>query len=118
MLINRKYFRTFFDARTASEFLCDTWRSSTTDIDRCYIFNKHKILYKSINKEIKVWLTDNWNKWEDDMPEWFNSKMIEQIPIELIPDKILEKGGSNKIVKERKKTLTTKFKERENSDIE
>ena len=53
------------------------------------MFSKHKSYYKSINNEIKIWLEENYEKWEEDGEEWFNAKMIKKIPVELLPAKAL-----------------------------
>ena len=40
--INREYFGTYFDTRTGSQFLCDTWRDGKADKERFYVFSKHQ----------------------------------------------------------------------------
>ena len=89
--INKEYLVTFFDNRTGSQFLCDNWRNGRSDKERFYVFGKHKSLYKSINKELKDWLNKNWEKWEEEKEDWFITKMICKIPIELLPKQFSEK---------------------------
>ena len=115
--INRNYLGTFFDTRTGKEFLCDVWRNGTTDKERFYVFGKHKSYYSSINKELKEWLTENWDRWEEEKPDWFTAKMIGKIPSDVLPDKVATKLGSNK--KERKKSIVAMIKlEEEEKDGE
>ena len=106
--INRKYFGTFFDTRTGSQFLCENWRKGTADKERFYVFSKHESYYKSINKELKDWLTANWDKWEDEKPDWFTAKLILKIPGEVLPDKVSEKLGSSR--RKRKKSIVALIK--------
>ena len=91
--INRKYLVTFFDRRTGKQFLCDLWRSTETDKERIYVFSKHRSYYKTIEKEIKEWLSENWDKWEDEKEDWFCSKNLSRIPVDLLPEKIVTKYG-------------------------
>ena len=91
--INREYITTFFNNQTAKEFLCETWRNGKTDKERVYIFSKHRSYYKSINKELKVWIGENWDNWEEGREEWFNAKMISRIPSDMLPDQVLESMG-------------------------
>ena len=92
-LINEDYWVTFYSTQTGKQFLCDNWRNGKTDKERFYIFSKHKSYYKSINKEIMIWLRENWEKWEEDKDEWFTAKMISKIPNELLPPKVLQQMG-------------------------
>ena len=107
--INRKYLGTFFDTRTGKQFLCDNWRDGTVDSDRFYVFSKHASLYKSINEELKDWLSENWEKWEEEKPDWFTAKMIKKIPEEILPNKYKNSLGTNKSA--RRKTIDKKIKE-------
>ena len=91
--INKEYLVTFYDPRTASQFLCDNWRNGISDKERFYVFSKHQSLYKSINKELKDWLSENWDKWEEEKEDWFTAKMISKIPDEFIPKVVLKNMG-------------------------
>ena len=103
-LINKKYLGTFFNTQTGKQFLCETWQIAGADKERFYIFSKHKSYYKSINKELKEWLSENWEKWEEEKEDWFTAKMIGRIPSELLPEKALEKyRGEGEI--ERKESI-------------
>jgi len=106
--INQEYWVTFLDTRTGKEFLCDLWRNGTADKERFHVFNKHKSYYKSINKELKEWLTANWDKWEEEKQDWFTAKMIGKIPSELLPNNVRKKLGSN--VRERRKLMVAMIK--------
>ena len=92
--INKEYRGTFFSNKTGAEFLCQQWRDASTDKEKVYIFGKHRSYYSSINKEIKVWLDENWGKWEEERPDWFTAKLISKIPSELLPkEAVLKYGG-------------------------
>ena len=65
------------------------WRNGTSDKERFYVFSKHKSYYKSIDKEIKVWLTENWEKWEEEKQDWFTARTVKRVPSYLLPDVVL-----------------------------
>ena len=131
-LINKKYLTTFFDMRTGKQFLCDLFRDASTDKEKFYIFSKHKSYYKSINKEIKEWLTEeNWERWEEnddeeDNSSWFNPKGISHIPEELLPPAVLASMGGAKgrrasidaMKEEEKKFANSGMKVRRNSNLQ
>ena len=114
--IERDYFGTFFDTRTGKAFLCDLWRNGTADKERFYVCSKHKSYYKSINKDLKLWLTTNWDIWEEEKPDWFTARMIGKIPSGVLPDKVRDELGKNK--RDRKKSIAAmiKVEEVENED--
>ena len=90
--IPKKYRKTFLDNRTAKEFCCDAWRAESNDKRRFAILNIHRSYYRSIDGEIKTWLHTNWETWEKE-DNWFNAKLIRQIPEELLPTGVLQKLG-------------------------
>ena len=95
-LINKKYYHTFFNMQTGQEFLCETWRTGKTDKERFYVFSKHRSYYKRIDKEIQLWLKENWENWEESSPEWFIAKTIAKIPDELLPSEVYARMGGAK----------------------
>ena len=113
--INKEYRWTFFSTKTGAEFLCQQWRDASTDKEKFYIFGKHKSYYFSINEDVKHWLNENWEKWEEERPEWFTAKVINKIPSELLPKETLEKYGG---LKGRKKSVDALIKEEEKEDEE
>ena len=89
--IDKDYWCTFYSSTTGKQFLCDNWLYGKTDKNRFYIFSKHKSYYKSINREIKEWLSQNWDKWEEDQEDFINMKMLGKIPTDLLPPSALKK---------------------------
>ena len=111
LLIKRVYWCTFFDMRTAKEFVLFIWRNAKDDKGRFAVFNNHKSSYKSVNKELKDWLSENWERWEEEKEDWFTAKMISKIPIELLPEKFSIKIGVD--VKGRRKSIDAMVKAEE-----
>ena len=96
VLIKKEYRHTFYSTITGKAFLCETWRNAKTDREKFNVFSKHKRYYKSINKDIKLWLEENWDRWNHDGEDWFTAKRIAKIPSNLLPAKVLSDMGGLK----------------------
>jgi hypothetical protein len=113
--INREYWVTFFDKRTGHAFLCDLWRNGTNDKERFYVFSKHPSYYDSIAEELMKWLTDNWDRWEEEKPDWFTAAAIARIPEDMLPVKFKLGLGGNK--EERRESLKKMFLEEKQKEV-
>ena len=99
MNINPKYLTTFFTTATAKATTVALFHSGSNDALKIVIFEFHPSYYANIREELKVWVGDNWNRWNEEKEEWFTSKVISNIPNEFIPQyalKELEKNGRRK----------------------
>ena len=85
-------------------------RDVSTDKEKFYIFKKHDSYYFSINEDVKRWLDENWERWEEERPEWFTAKLISKIPADLLPESALASMGG---VKGRRKSIDAMKKEEE-----
>ena len=79
--------------------------------DKFIVFKRHKSYYKRIDEELKEWLVENWEKWENDKEDWFTAKMIGKIPSELLPEKFTRKLGVDE--KGRRKSMDAMIKAEE-----
>jgi hypothetical protein len=41
--------------------------------------------WSSIEDEVKTWIWANWEKWENEKPEWFDDAIRARVPLEYIP---------------------------------
>mmetsp|Transcript_1268 Transcript_1268/g.2153 ORF Transcript_1268/g.2153 Transcript_1268/m.2153 type:complete len:542 (-) Transcript_1268:22-1647(-) len=92
--IKPDYARTFFDTRTASKYIQDSWHSAETDIQKfnCLVFNEVK-WRTQIGEEVKAWV----NKM---LPLWLDAEEEGALDVEgfffddytksLVPDWIVE----------------------------
>ena len=65
-------------------------------------------MYESINKELKIWLSEKWERWEEEKEDWFTAKMIGKIPSELLPEQFSRKLGVD--AKGRRKSIDAMIK--------
>ena len=68
------------------------------------VFNNNKNQWKSIYEEVKEWVWQNWAKWVEEKPAWFDDRMRSMIPQDMIPSsydlkQIAAEGGKGVVVK-------------------
>ena len=64
------------------------------------------------------WLNDNWDRWEEEKPDWFTTVNISIIPSDLLPVKVLEKlGGKSKRRDSLKKMIAEEEKEARRGEV-
>ena len=96
-IINRKYVPTFFSTKTGKQFAVDNFEKADTDDKKFDIFTQHPSYYDSILNELLMpWLNDNWERWEDEKPDFFTVSAIALIPVDILPVKYLESIGGKK----------------------
>jgi len=78
--INREYWVTFLDMRTVKQIAVDNYKAAETDVMRFNIFTIHESIYSSISEELNKWLNDNWDRWEEEKPDWFTAAIISKFP--------------------------------------
>ena len=93
LLIKKEYLWTFYDNRTGIQYVVDNWKNGITDIEKFETFDNHYSFYKSIESELKVWLEDNWERWEEEKEDWFNANSISKVPSDFLPKKALSDMG-------------------------
>ena len=49
------------------------------------VFDVNKNQWKSIYEEVKEWVWQNWPKWMEEKPAWFDERMRSIIPRDMIP---------------------------------
>jgi len=49
------------------------------------VFSKNRLIWKHMEKDIKEYLAENWDRFHNEKPLWFNENLIAKIPRILIP---------------------------------
>ena len=79
------------------------------------IFGSNKNQWKSIYDEVKEWVWQNWSKWVEEKPAWFDDRMRSMIPGDMIPSsddlKQIAAEGGKKIPRAASKGKTSKRQE-------
>jgi len=93
--IDLSYLSTFFGTKTASQYTCEYFLTSTEDFQKWDAVFENRIDYtKSIHEDVKVWVAENVSEWKEEKPDWFNLSMF---PDDLLPrDVLADLGGSKR----------------------
>jgi len=82
---------------TAPQYTCMLYNTAGNGEDEKKfdaVFTNRMSYTESIKDEVRVWVAENLEQWEEDQPEWFK---IEKIPDDLLPVEVLEaEGGTNR----------------------
>jgi hypothetical protein len=78
LLMKNKYRSTFFSLKTGKQSCMDFF-SSKDEYVKKEIFSDSTRLWKSIAPEVKVWVGDNWWRWEKEKPDWFTDDWKEKV---------------------------------------
>ena len=103
--INKGYTYTFFSLETGGQATIRNFRALQDDgLKAAAVFKRNKNQWKSIYEEVKEWVWQNWPKWVEEKPAWFDDKMRSMIPRDIIPNsddekQIASEGGKRAVVK-------------------
>jgi hypothetical protein len=62
-----------------------SFREGSDAVKATFTFKRSKHHWKSIEDEVRTWVAQNWKRWEEEKPEWFDKAMRTRVPVEYIP---------------------------------
>jgi hypothetical protein len=84
--IKKKYWGTFVSLQRGKDLKTQLFRDSADDaIKADTIFNNSKHHWESIEEQVRAWVETNWERWEEEKPEWFDEAIRARVPVEYIP---------------------------------
>jgi hypothetical protein len=84
--IKKDYWGTFYSLERGKDGALARFSNSNDDKKKArVIFQNSKHYWKSIEEEVKSWVEANWERWEDEKPDWFDDAMRARVPVEYIP---------------------------------
>ena len=97
--IDKNYLHTFFDLASAKQHATRKFRAAATDYEKFAIFTVHPSYRSSfsIRKEGKEWMSENYEVFDAEKPEWWTELLISTIPDDFIPKeelKLLDEQGA------------------------
>jgi hypothetical protein len=98
LLMKREYWGTFFSVQTGYAWVQSKFIEADGDERKSRIFVFNKKMWLSIRGDVKAWTLENWERWEDEQPEWFNDNFRAAVDDDMIPPASLRKlnGGSKR----------------------
>ena len=91
LLMKRKYMATFFSTQTGHAFCKNKFINGETDEKKMIVHMRNKKLWKSIRDDVKAWTIENWERWEEEKPKWFNDAWTSKVDDDMIPAASLRK---------------------------
>ena len=79
---------TFFDKRTAKQYVCTVFKESQEDYQKYDIIFTNRIKYSAaVHEEVRVWVENNISRWQAGAGrDWFK---IDKIPNDFLPAEVL-----------------------------
>jgi hypothetical protein len=83
--IERNFRRTFISLERGKDLTIKTFKEGNESAKTAAAFGTSKHHWKAIEEEVKAWVEANWDRWEEEKPDWFDDAMRARVPVEYIP---------------------------------
>jgi hypothetical protein len=91
---NPRLRHTLWSTATGREVVQDYFLKGESDEARFGIFRRNLLLWEAdIGQHVKAWVGENFERWQEEKPEWFR---VEKIHDQFLPAGALEQLGSNR----------------------
>jgi hypothetical protein len=96
LLMKLGFKRTFISTQTGYQYVQSKFLREG-DENKKAVFKYNKKLWLPIREEVKAWTMENWERWEDEKPEFFNDAWKASVDDNMIPPASLRKlnGGAS-----------------------
>jgi hypothetical protein len=84
-LMKKEYWRTFISTETGFEWAQKLFLFGETDAKRAGILGFNRKQWTSIEADVKVWVLDGWEGWEEDEPGWFTQDFKASVDEDWLP---------------------------------
>jgi hypothetical protein len=84
-LIKKEYRRTFWSLETGNEWAMSRFREDNTEGIKAGLLNINMKKWKPVEGEVKEWIQDNWERWEEEQPEFFTEVWKSRVPDDMLP---------------------------------
>ena len=86
LLMKKDYRKTFWSLKTGCEVTCDFFLKGRNDEDRQQIMLCNKKQWRPMRGDVKEWVVDNWWRWRQEKPEWFDEVWMMSVPSDMVPE--------------------------------
>ena len=73
LLMKRKYVATFFSFQSGHAWVKEKFFEGGTDELKAWTLACNKMQWMSIRGDVKEWTLENWERWEEEKPDWVSS---------------------------------------------
>jgi hypothetical protein len=96
LLMKRPFLGTFTSTRTGRAWVQSRFLANDEEFARSRIFGANKKQWRGIREDVKAWTMENWERWEEEKPAWFNDAFQASVDSDMIPAaslKLMSGGG-------------------------
>jgi hypothetical protein len=88
------YVATFFATQTGYQYVQSKFLREGDEKKKA-VFKYNKKLWLGIREDVKAWTLENWERWEEERPDWFNDAFRASVADSMIPAESLRRmdGG-------------------------
>jgi hypothetical protein len=105
VLFMKKEFRgTFFSTKLGRTAIVERFDVDDEQV-KSSILKKNEKLWRSVEDDVRDWVTQNWNRWEEEQPVWFTEAWKSRVPDEWLPRKELVRQSARGGGKRRRSSL-------------
>jgi hypothetical protein len=83
--IERNFRSTFISLERGKDLTVKTFKEGNESVKAAAAFGTSKHHWKSIEAEVRDWVEANWERWEEEKPNWFDDAIRAKVPVEYIP---------------------------------
>jgi hypothetical protein len=94
-LMRKEFWGTFYSTQTGYQFVQSKFLREG-DENKKEVFGYNKKQWLPIREDVKAWTMENWERWEEEKPEFFNDAFKASVDDDMIPPASLRKlkGGA------------------------
>ena len=99
LLMKPAYRSTFISTQTGHDWVKEKFIHGDTDESKAWTLGCNKKQWLSIRPDVKAWTLENWERWEEERPEWFNNEFKGKLDDDMIPVESLRRmneGGGRR----------------------
>jgi hypothetical protein len=98
LLMKPAYRSTFFSLQSGHAWVKEKFIKGNTDELKAWTLGCNKEQWMSIRDDAKAWTLENWERWEEEQPEWFSDNFKALLDDDMIPAEslMIMNGGSKR----------------------
>ena len=91
LIMKKSYLSTFFSLQTGHAWVKASFLNGTDDQQKTRVLRKNRKQWASIRGDVKAWTLENWERWEEEKPAFFNDAFKASVDDDMIPAASLRK---------------------------
>jgi len=90
-MIKGKYLQSFYDPTSGVRKARSWFLEAEREGDKARIFSIQSMHWVDLRDDVKEWVANNWQQWQQNRPDWLNGKILSSIDGDLVPVGMFER---------------------------